>query len=93
LATAWNGFVEELKGGTSMTFNPKFPSYRMRIATLALMSAIFGGAILFSGHDYCHRGKDALALAGILALAGLIPESPVSRPKVEKYDFTEGSKP
>jgi hypothetical protein len=76
-----------------MKFNPKFPSYRMRIATLALMFAIVGGAVLLSGRDYCHRGRSALVVAGIVALAALIPESPVSRPKVERYDFTEGSQP
>jgi hypothetical protein len=73
-----------------MTFNPKFSSYRARIATLAIMFAIVGGGLLLGGHDYCHRGGHDLAIAGILALAAIIPESPVSRPKVEKYDFTPG---
>jgi hypothetical protein len=56
-----------------MTFKSKFP-----IATLAIMFAIVGGAVLLFGHDSCHRGRHDLALAGILALAAIIPESPGS---------------
>jgi hypothetical protein len=76
-----------------MTFNPKFSSYRTRIATLAIMFAIVGGAVLLGGHEYCHRGKDALVVAGILALAAAVPESPAKKLQPEKYDLTGGSMP
>jgi hypothetical protein len=72
-----------------MTFKPKFSSYRTRIATLAIMFAIVGGAVLLSGHDPCHRGKDAMVIAAILALAAAIPESPGPKAKAEKYDLME----
>jgi hypothetical protein len=71
-----------------MTFNPKFPSFRARIVTLAIVFAVFGAAVLLSGHDYCHRSKDALALAVILAASAVIPESPGKKPEPEKYHIT-----
>jgi hypothetical protein len=48
---------------------------------------------LFAGHDPCHRGKDAMVVAAILALAAAVPEFPGPKAKPEKYDFTEGSRP
>ena len=73
-----------------MTFNPKFPSYRSRIAGFALAAAFYGAVVLLLGHDPCHRGKDALVVAGILALAAAVPESPAKKPQAEKYSFTPG---
>jgi hypothetical protein len=69
-------------------FNPRFPTFRARIATLAIMFAIGGGAVLLSGHDPYHRGKDAMVIAAILALAAAVPESPGAKKGVpEKYSF------
>jgi hypothetical protein len=73
-----------------MTFNPKFSSFRTRIVLLAILFAVAGGAVLLAGHDSCHRGRHDLALAGILALAAVIPESPAKKPQAEKYSFTPG---
>jgi hypothetical protein len=69
-------------------FHPKFPSYRMRMATLAIMFGIVGGVILLSGHDTCHRAEDRLIIAGILALGAAIPESPEKKSEPEKYSLT-----
>jgi hypothetical protein len=71
-----------------MTFNPKFTSYRSRIVGLALVAAFYGAVVLLAGHDYCHRGKDALAIAAILAASAVIPESPGKKVEPEKYPLT-----
>lgn len=54
---------------------------------VAMMAAIYRVAVLLAGHDYCHRGKDALVIAGILALLAIIPES-AGKPKPEKCHLT-----
>jgi hypothetical protein len=74
----------------AMTFKPKFPSYRRRLATFAIMAAFYGALVLLLGHEPCNRGKDALVIAGILALAAAVPESPAKKPQAEKYSFTPG---
>jgi hypothetical protein len=66
---------------------PKFPSFRARIVTLAILFAVYGAAVLLAGRDYCHRGKHALAMAAILAASAIIPESPGKRVTPEKYDL------
>jgi hypothetical protein len=76
-----------------MKFNPKFTSYRTRIALLAFSFALYGALVLGNAHSpNHHRGKEALAIAGILALAAIIPESP-GKAKPERYDVTGGSQP
>jgi hypothetical protein len=73
-----------------MTFNPKFPSFRARIVTLGIFCAIYGAVVLLSGRDPCHRGRDAIVVAVILALmAG--PGEP-KKTEAEKYRLT-GDKP
>jgi hypothetical protein len=63
-----------------------FPSFRRRLIGLAIFAAIYGAVVLLSGRDYCHRGKDALAIAGILAFGAAVPESPAkTKPQPEKY--------
>lgn len=74
-----------------MTFKPKFQSYRSRIVGLALVAAFYGAVVLLSGHDPCHRGRSAVVIAGILALAAAVPESPGKKTTPEKYDL--GGKP
>jgi hypothetical protein len=75
-----------------MKFNPKFSSYRSRLATLAIVFGTVGAVLVFSGHDSCHRGRDRLVIAGILLLSAAVPESPAKRVQPEKYDLT-GSRP
>ena len=70
-----------------MTFNPKFPTFRARIVTLAILFAVYGAVVLLSGRDPCHRGLHAIAVAGILSLLAFVSESP-AKPKLEKYDLT-----
>jgi hypothetical protein len=71
-------------------FKPKFPSYRSRIIGFAIAAAFYGALVLLLGRDYCHRGKDAVAIAAILAASAVIPESPGKKPQAEKYSFTPG---
>jgi hypothetical protein len=71
-----------------MTFNPKFPTFRARIVTLAIFCAIYGAVVLLSVYDPCHRGRDAIALAVILALAAG-PGEP-KKTEAEKYRLTGG---
>jgi hypothetical protein len=73
-----------------MTFIPKFPSFRARLIGFAIAAAFYGVVVLLAGHDYCHRSKDALAIAAILAASAVIPESPAKKPQAEKYSFTPG---
>ena len=73
-----------------MTFNPKFSSFRSRIAGLALVLWI-NAFIAVSGHCINATGIVILAVAALLA--AVIPESPGAKAKAEKYEFTEGSKP
>ncbi len=66
-----------------------FPSFRRRLIGLALVALVYGVAVLLSGHDPYHRGKDALVVALILAVAAIIPESPgKQKPQPEKYYIT-----
>jgi hypothetical protein len=54
----------------------------------AIFAAFYGVVVLLAGHDYCHRAKDALVLAGILAVAAALPEFPASKkPQPEKYSL------
>src|SRR5208283_3123693 len=39
-----------------MNFQPKVPTYRARIVTLAIFFAACGAIVLLSGRDPCHRG-------------------------------------
>ena len=71
-----------------MNFRPKFPSFRTRIVTLAIVFAIYGAAVLVSGHDPCHRGRHAIAVAVILSSLAVLPESPAKKPEPEKYHLT-----
>ncbi len=72
-----------------MEFHPKFTSYRTRIALLAIIFGVAGGAMMLSGYDHCHRGRDRLVLAGILLLSAAIPESPGKKPEPEKYHLVK----
>ena len=69
-----------------MRFNPKFSSYRSRIAILAVVLWI-NAFIAVSGHCINATGIVILATAALLAAA--IPESP-GKVKAEKYPLTGG---
>ncbi len=69
-----------------------FPSFRRRLIGLALIALAYGVIVLLSGRDPCHRGKDALAIAAILAASAIIPESPGKKVTPENYPLT-GSRP
>jgi hypothetical protein len=71
-----------------MTFHPTFPSFRARIATLAILFAIFGAVVLLSGRDPCHRGRDAIGFAVILSLLAIVPGSP-AKAKPEPYHIAQ----
>jgi hypothetical protein len=71
-----------------MKFHPKFPTFRARIVTLAIVFAVFGAAVLLSGRDPCHRGRHAIAMAVILSALAILPESPARKPEPEKYHIT-----
>jgi hypothetical protein len=73
-----------------MKFNPKFPTLRARIVTLAILFGIYGAAVLLSGRDPCHQGRHAIAVAVILSALAVLPESPTKKPQAEKYSFTPG---
>jgi hypothetical protein len=47
-----------------------------------------GAAVLVSGHDPCHRGRHAIAVAVILSSLAVLPESPAKKPEPEKYHLT-----
>ena len=70
-----------------MTFNPKFTSFRFRLAGLALVLWV-NAFIVLSGHRITATGIVILAVAAVLAAA--IPESPGKKPQAEKYSFTPG---
>jgi hypothetical protein len=73
-----------------MKFDPKFSSFRSRLAVLALVLWI-NAFIVLSGHRITSTGIVILAVAALLAAA--IPESPGSKkPQPERYHLT-GSKP
>lgn len=72
-------------------FKPKFPTFRTRIVTLAILFAI-EGVVLLAGRDPLRRGVHDVTIAAILALAAAIPESPEKKVTPEKYPLT-GSKP
>jgi hypothetical protein len=67
-----------------------FPSFRARLVGLAVCFALYGALVLLNAHSPNHdRGKEALAIAGILTLAAIIPESPgKTKQKPENYDLT-----
>ena len=69
-------------------FKPKLQSFRMRLAGLALIQGFYGAVVSLAGHDLCHRGRTAMVIAGILALAAAIPESPGKKTEPEKYPLT-----
>ena len=71
-----------------MTFHPKFPTFRARIVTLAILFAVYGAVVLLSGRDPCHRGRDAIGSAVILSLLAIVPESPAEA-KPEPYHITQ----
>ena len=71
-----------------MKFNPKFSSFRSRIAVLALVLWI-NAFLVLSGHRPAAFGMVVLAVAG--ALAAIIPESRgKQKTRAEKYTLTEG---
>jgi hypothetical protein len=72
-----------------MPFKPKFPSYRERIVGLAICFAVYGAALLLAGHDPCHQGRHAIALAVILSALAILPEFPGPKAKAEKYHLGE----
>jgi hypothetical protein len=72
-----------------MTFKPRFPTFRARIVTLAILFAIYGAVVLLFGSDSCHRGRTAIETAVILGLmAG--PGEP-KKSEAEKYRLTGGA--
>jgi hypothetical protein len=70
-----------------MTFNPKFTSFRFRLAGLALVLWV-NAFIVLSGHRITSTGIVILAVAAVLGAA--IPESPARKPEPEKYHITSG---
>jgi hypothetical protein len=72
-----------------MKFNPKFSSFRFRLAGLALVLWI-NAFVVITGHRISSTGIVILAVAALLA--ALIPESPGKKIAPEKYPVT-GSKP
>jgi hypothetical protein len=77
-----------------MKFNPKFPTFRRIIATLALMFAVVGSAELLAG-DRLHHGRWAVLIGVLLALLSyFMPKSSAEKkkPEPEKYHLT-GSQP
>jgi dolichol kinase len=68
-----------------MTFNPKFTSFRMRSAGLAVVLWI-NAFIVLSGRRITPAGIVILAVAALLA--AVIPESPGKKPEPEKYHIT-----
>lgn len=68
-----------------MIFNPKFASFRLRIALLALVLWI-DAYVVFKGHAISAKAMVILALA--VTFAAIIPESPAKKP-AEKYHFIE----
>ena len=71
-----------------MKFNPRFPTFRARIVTLAILFAVFGAVVLLSRRDPYHHGLHAIVLASILSLLPALPESP-AKAKPEPYHITQ----
>jgi hypothetical protein len=73
-------------------FNPKFPTFRARIVTLAILFAVYRAVVLLSGRDPCNHGRHAIVAAVILTLmAG--PGEP-KKSEAEKYYLTgKGGQP
>ena len=71
-----------------MKFNPRFPTFRARIVTLAILFAVFGAAVLLSGRDPCHHKQHAIVVAGILSVLAALPQSP-AKAKPEPYHITQ----
>jgi hypothetical protein len=71
---------------TVMKFNPKFPTFRARIVTLAILLAVYGAAILLSGRDPYHHGRISIMFSAIVALAA-IPREP-KKVAPDKYNLT-----
>jgi hypothetical protein len=72
----------------SQRINPRFPTFRARIVTLAILFAVFGAAVLLSGRDPCHHKQHAIVVAGILSLLAALPQSP-AKAKPEPYHITQ----
>jgi len=66
-------------------FNPKFTSFRYRIAGLALALWV-NAVVVFSGRRVNGAGIVILAVAALVA--ALIPESPGNKVHPEKYNVT-----
>jgi hypothetical protein len=46
-----------------MKLNPRFPTFRAGIVTLAILFAVFGAVVLLSGRDPVHHGLRAIVVA------------------------------
>jgi hypothetical protein len=71
-----------------MKFNPKFSSYRSRIAVLAIVLIINAFAAV---HEHRPSAFGMVILAVAATLGAILPESP-GKTKAENYQLT-GSKP
>jgi hypothetical protein len=67
-----------------MKFDPKFTSYRFRIAVLALVLVIDA---FIAVHEHHRNAFSSVILAVAAVLAAVIPESP-GKVKVERYPLT-----
>jgi hypothetical protein len=74
-----------------MKFNPKFPTFRRMLATLAVFFVVVGGAELLAG-DRLHHGRWAVLIGVILTLVSyfLPKSSEKKKPEAEKYHITPG---
>ena len=74
-----------------MKFNPKFPTFRKMLATLAFLFLVYGSVILLSGRDPLHHSRYPISIGVVLALVSyfLPKSSEKKKPEAEKYHFTD----